>query len=398
MTGTGESMGPFGVGAARAWGPRVAIVHDYLAQRGGAERVALELTRAFPDAVVYTTVYDPRSTFDEFRSVDVRDVAWIRRVPWFRNDVRRAFPLLPLAVRSLGEIDADVVLCSSSGWSQGVSTTGRKLVYCHNPPRWLYQPDAYFAALPRPVRRLVSAALLPWRMWDGTRARSADVYIANSANVASRIARVYGRAADVVHPPRGLDAYGLRENVDGVPKDFYLTISRRRGYKRAHEIVRAFEGSDRYLVQVGGEPVEGENVTRLSGLTDAQLRWLYANARALIAIGDEDFGLTPVEAYAFGTPAIVLAAGGYLETAAPVATVQVNSTSPTALAAAMDELESRTWDADVIRAHGEKWSPALFHRAMQARVRELADRGGLTEKKGDGRAGRVTNRVSTSGH
>ena len=352
--------------------PRVAIVHDYLGQRGGAERVALELTRAFPGAVLYTTVFDLSSTFAEFADVDVRSVPWLNRMPWLRTDARRAFPVLPFAIRSLGKIDADVVLCSSSGWSHGVSSRGRKLIYCHNPPRWLYQPDAYFAGTPRALRRVLSLLLWPWRRWDKSRAQSADEYVANSANVASRIKRVYGRTAEVVHPPRGLDSSGPQEAVPGLASGFYMTVSRKRGYKRAADVIKAFERGERHLVQVGGDPVIANNVTQLSGLTDGQLRWLYAHARALIAIGDEDFGLTPVEAYAMGTPAIVLAAGGYLETADPVATVQVHSTSPRALTNAMDQLEATAFDSDAIRAHAERWAPEAFHRELRARVFALA--------------------------
>jgi glycosyltransferase involved in cell wall biosynthesis len=351
--------------------PSVAIVHDYLTQRGGAERVALEMTRAFPEATLYTTVFNPEATFDGFGDVNVEVVPWLDKVPVARHDARVALPVLPLAVQSI-DIDADVVLCSSSGWSHGIRTRGKKVVYCHNPARWLYQPDAYFAGLPRRLRRLIAWLLQPLRWWDARAARSCEIYLANSRNVARRIRKTYGRDSKVVHPPRGLDTRGLQEPVDGLEPGFYLTVSRKRGYKRSRDIARAFAGGDRRLVQVGGEPVDSDNVTQVTGLSDAQLRWLYANARALIAIGDEDFGLTPVECYAFGTPAIVLSAGGYLETASPVSTVMVESTKPEAVRAAMDELESRTWDEAAIREHAEKWSPASFHHQLHLLVEQAA--------------------------
>jgi glycosyltransferase involved in cell wall biosynthesis len=352
---------------------RVAIVHDYLTQRGGAERVALEMTRAFPGATLYTTVFNPKATFEDFADVNIKVVPWLDRMPVARNHARLALPILPLAVKSIDiDADVDVVLCSSSGWSHGVTTQGKKVVYCHNPARWLYQPDAYFGGLPRCLRRLVSWLLQPLRRWDARAAESCDVYLANSANVADRISRAYGRDSLVVHPPRGLDASGPREPVEGLEPGFYLTVSRKRGYKRSRDITRAFVQGDRHLVQVGGEDVDEANVTRVQGVSDAQLRWLYANARALIAIGDEDFGLTPVECYAFGTPAIVLAAGGYLETASPLATVQVRSSQPTALRAALDELESAEWDRDAIRAHAERWSAATFHEQLRQLVEKTA--------------------------
>jgi glycosyltransferase involved in cell wall biosynthesis len=352
--------------------PRVAIAHDYLTQRGGAERVALEMTRAFPGVPLYTTVYNAASTFEEFADVDVRVVPWLDRVGPVRRDPRLALPVLPLAIRRLGEIPADVVLCSSSGWSHGVRTQGKKVVYCHNPPRWLYQTDSYFSRVPSVLLPLVSGLLAPFRWWDVRAARSVSLYVANSANVAHRIAGVYGREATVVHPPQALAASGPPEPVPGVEPGYYLTVSRARGYKRSREVVRAFEHGNRRLVQVGGEPVHAPNVNQHWDLSDAQLRWLYANARALIAIGDEDFGLTPVESYAMGTPAIVLAAGGYLETAHPSATVEVTSTSPAALRAAFEDVESRHWSRDLIRAHAQKWSPSAFHQQLRDLVSAVA--------------------------
>ena len=147
--------------------PTVAIAHDYLTQRGGAERVVLALHRAFPDATIHTTLYDPDGTYPEFR--DARIVTSpINRIGPLRREHRAALPLLPYAVSRL-RIDADVVVASSSGWAHGVPTTGRKIVYCHAPARWLYQADAYLGDEagtlgegPRPRRaRRVAPALGP---------------------------------------------------------------------------------------------------------------------------------------------------------------------------------------------------------------------------------------------
>src|SRR4051794_9345936 len=120
---------------------RVAIVHDYLTQPGGAERVALEIAKAFPDASLYTTVFNRATTFAEFSGMNVNVVRWLDRVPFARTHTRLALPVLPLAVRSI-DVRADVVICSSSGWSHAVKARGKKVVYCHNPARWLYQPEA----------------------------------------------------------------------------------------------------------------------------------------------------------------------------------------------------------------------------------------------------------------
>lgn len=350
----------------------VALVHDYLTQRGGAERVALEIARAFPGATLYTTVYTPQRTYAGFSTVAVRSIPWLGRIPFARSEPRLALPLLPLAVKSLN-IDADVVLCSTSGWGHGVRSRGVKIAYCHNPARWLYQPDAYFAGLPRTLQRLVSLALTPLRRWDAKAAASCDVYLANSANVAARIEQNYGRTAAVVHPPRGLEPDGPQVPVAGVQPGYYLTVSRRRGYKRSADVARAFASGDRRLVQVGGGAADGRNITRLAGLSDAELRWLYANARALIAVGDEDFGLTPVEGYAFGIPAVVLAAGGYLETSSSASTVMVANTTVKALQDALSEVEARDWDGEAIRRHANAWAPAAFHARLREVVQSVVD-------------------------
>ena len=129
--------------------PRVAIAHDYLTQRGGAERVVVSMLRAFPEATVHTLIYNPDTTFPEFRDATVV-TSPINRVGAFRRDHRAALSVMPWAVSQM-HIDADVVIASSSGWAHGMSTSGRKLVYCHAPARWLYQRDRYLGG-PRPAR------------------------------------------------------------------------------------------------------------------------------------------------------------------------------------------------------------------------------------------------------
>lgn len=151
---------------------KIAIAHDYLTQRGGAERVVLAMSRAFPEAPIYTTLYDPDGTYPEFADADIRTSA-LNRIALFRRDHRRALPFLPAAVDSL-RIDADVVLVSSSGWAHGFPTRGRRLVYCYSPARWVYLTDTY---LGRPAgTSALGVALLGLRpmlrAWDRARART----------------------------------------------------------------------------------------------------------------------------------------------------------------------------------------------------------------------------------
>ena len=182
-------------------GPSVAIAHDYLTQRGGAERVVLSLMRAFPGAPVHTTLYEPDGTYPEFADADVR-TSPLNRFGALRRDHRLALPLLAPA-SSWTRIEADVVVASSSGWAHGFRTSGRTVVYCHNPARWLYQTVEYLGGSPwrSPFGAPVMALRPALRRWDRRAAARVDVYVANSRVVQRRIADTYGREAELLPPP-----------------------------------------------------------------------------------------------------------------------------------------------------------------------------------------------------
>lgn len=358
--------------------PRVAIAHDYLTQRGGAERVVLELVRAFPDATVHTTLYDPDGTFPEFRDVDIR-VSPLNKVGVLRRNHRVALPFLPFASNRL-HIDADVVVASSSGWAHGFPTTGRKLVYCHAPARWLYQSDRYLGQDPRrsPIGLALLALRAPLKAWDGRAARTADRYLANSNVVRDRIDEAYGISADVLAPPFAVHADGEQEPVPEVADwdGFHLVVSRLLPYKNVHRIIEAFTELPERLVVVGAGPMLAElqasapaHVAVVTRLTDAQMRWVYGRATALVAASHEDFGLTPLEAGAFGKPTLALRAGGYLDTVAEgVNGAFFDEPTVPAIREAVVRNRGVQWDADTIRAHVDAFSPRRFAE----RVRDAA--------------------------
>ncbi|TFV88390.1 glycosyltransferase [Blastococcus sp. CT_GayMR20] len=346
---------------------RTVVVHDYLTQRGGAERVALEMTRAYSTREFVTSMYAPDRTFPEFRELDVTTLP-VDRVPFLPKDPRLALPVLGDLFRRHRIEDADLVLASSSGFAHQVSSTAPKVVYCHNPPRWLHQPEDYLPGVGAPARlalRLVRGRLT---RGDARGAGSAAGYVANSRNVADRIRRVYGIEAHVVHPPRGLEPDGPLEPVEGLPPAFLLTVGRARGYKRTGLLMEAVAGMpDLTLVTVGSDSADEwpDNIRQLVGVSDGQLRWLYRNATALLACSREDFGLTPVEAFSHGTPVGATAEGGYLETCVDGLTGRwLDDSSPESLRTSIRRLVSEDWDRDVIRAHGEQWSPAAFHQQL----------------------------------
>jgi glycosyltransferase involved in cell wall biosynthesis len=298
--------------------PRVVIAHDYLSQRGGAERVVLSLLRAFPGARVVSSVYAPDQTYAEFQQFDV-ETSFLNRVPALRRDPRLALPLLAKAWDSLRVDDAHVVICSSSGWSHGVRAAGKKIVYCHNPARWLYQPEVYLSHAPR-FSRLALSILRPTLVaWDRRKAATADRYIANSTVVKERIRAIYGLEADVMHPPAAVNISQEQQSLPGLRLGYVLTVSRSRGYKNVEVVCQALaRRPDLTLVVLGGLPsgIWPSNIVGLKDISDAQLRWLYANCSALVAVAKEDFGLTVPEVCSFGRPVVAWRAGGYLDTVA----------------------------------------------------------------------------------
>lgn len=353
----------------------VAIVHDYLTQRGGAERVVLALASLFPEAPVYTTVWDRAGCYPEFAELDIR-TSLLDRVGLFRRDPRAALPLLAPVMAST-RVDADVVVCSSSGWAHGVGTTGRRLVYCHTPARWLYQRDRYGRETSTVARAAARALGPPLRVWDRRAARSADRYLANSTVTATAIRDAYGIDATIVHPPVTLGVDGETRAVDGIEPGFVLCIARRRGYKNVSVIVEAaadpgFGG--RRLVVVGRSPEQGDPpaVASLGRVDDATMRWLHANAGVLVAAAYEDFGLTPVEAAAAGVPTAALRAGGYLDTVIDGETgLFFDTVSPGAIADVVGSVTRRDWDRARIRASARRFSPDVFGATIRRHVDEL---------------------------
>lgn len=272
--------------------------------------------RAFPSARLVTSLYNPEATYPEFEQYEVETLP-LNRVTAFRTNHKLALPFLANAFESARITDCDAVLCSSSGWAHGVSTAAPKLVYSHNPPRWLYQSEDYFRGQPRAARWMLSLLRRRLERWDKKSAAEADAYVVNSTAVAQRVLDTYGRKADVLHPPVSLDAEGPQEAIEGLTPGYFLCIARGRGYKHVDIVEQAALAAGVRVVIVGSEVASGgvtQHVHRLGRVSDAELRWLYANADYLVGAAHEDFGLTPIEANAFGTPALVLRRGGYLET------------------------------------------------------------------------------------
>jgi glycosyltransferase involved in cell wall biosynthesis len=354
---------------------KVALVHDYLTQRGGAERVFLALCRAFPNASIFTSVYEPELTFPEFAQYEIQTTS-LNRMRAFRRHHRLALPFLAPALSRL-EVDADLTICSSSGWAHGVHATGHKVVYCYNPARWLYQTDQYTGR-----RRSAGAAAIrfagdPLRRWDRRSAHSADAYLVVSNVVRGRVHTTYGIDSEVVPPPLTIDPTGAQTPISGHDDGFYLCVSRLLRYKNVEAIVNAFARlPHERLVVVGSGPMERQlrsilpaNVTLAGTVDESQLRWLYAHSRALVAASYEDFGLTPIEAMAFGKPSVVLRWGGFLETVTEGETgVFFDEPTDRAIAGAVGEVRRMHFDPDVLRARAQEYAESRFAEHVRSAI------------------------------
>jgi len=359
----------------------VAIVHDYLNQCGGAERVVIELARMWPTAPIYTSLYRPRSTFAEFSGSDVR-TTWLDRLPLDRA-FRVLAPLYPLGFRSFGTLDQQLVISSSSGWAHGVRTAPESLhvVYCHTPPRWLHRRQEHLGRSFGPV--MLGPLNGPLRRWDRRAALRADVYVANCENVRRRIQDVYGRDAEIVHPPVDVDRFSPRPRGQRL-----LVISRLLPYKRVDLIVRAATKAGIGLDVVGVGPslkalhaAAGSGVVFHGRVDDVALQQLIEGCRALCVAATEDFGIAPLEALAAGKPVVAYAAGGVLETLRDGVTAAFfRERTVDAVLDAVRRADALSAEPADLAAAARRFSPEVFQeRLASVLARSLAARGEATQ-------------------
>ena len=359
----------------------VAIAHDYLTQRGGAERVVLALQSAFPDAPIHTTVHDADGTFSSFSDATIV-TSPLQRFGALRRDPRLALPLLAPTTSRM-HVDADVTVCSTTGWAHGVQTSGAKVLYVHNTARWLYQRSEYLAKLPGRARYTLAPLAPSLRRWDRRAAASADVVLVNSAVTQARVEEHWGREAEVLRPPPGISVQGPRRPVDGLDPGYLLTVARLLPYKRVDVVLEAMAslpGSRLVVVGTGPdrdrlEALAPPGVTFLGAVDDAQLRWLYAEAEALVTAAHDDFGLTPLEAMQFGTPVVAVREGGFLETVVEGESgLFFDVPSPDEVRRGIVALRAQQWDRSLIEQRAAQFSIEAFRSRIQRVVSAVGGR------------------------
>ena len=357
---------------------KVAIVHDWLNQMGGAEGVLEALTEMFPGAPVFTTIYWRRGMPAHYRAWDIRPT-WLDHAPLIYKHHQLYLPLYPLAVQSMDLLGYDLILSNKSGFCHGVHKRPGQLHidYCLTPTRFVWDYSSYAAreGLGWVVRSLLRP-LIGWLQgWDRRAAEGVDHFVAISREVRARIARFYQRDSTIIHPP--VDTNRYRPSTDQ-PGNYFLVVSRLIPYKRIDLAVQACSTLGVPLVVVGEgrdrpalEAMAGPTVQFMGRVPGDVLGKLLAHSRAFIFPGHEDFGIAPVEAQAAGRPVIAYAAGGALDTVVDGETgLFFHEQTPEALVNAMRRLDSLDFDPAAIRRQAERFSVSRFKQELHTFIEE----------------------------
>jgi glycosyltransferase involved in cell wall biosynthesis len=353
---------------------RAAIVHYWLLNMRGGEKVVEALCRLLPDADLFTLFYDPERVSPLIRS---RRVSTSFLQP-FRKHYRSLLPLMPMALESFDLRDYDLVVSSESGPAKGViaPSRARHVCYCHTPMRYLW--DLYPAYRNEWTRSRFKRALMTplashLRLWDYATAARVDDFVANSENVRRRIWKTYRRESAVVHPPVAVESFYSKP-----AEDYYLIVSEFVAYKRLDSAVRVFARNGRKLRLVGDgleykslKRAATANIEFCGRVSDGDLRELYARCRAFLMPGEEDFGITAVEALASGKPVIAYGRGGALETVPrsdPQGGLLYSDATDQALAQAVEQWDrcEEQVDAQALQAYAARFSESEFARKMAA--------------------------------
>ena len=357
---------------------KVALVHDYLNQYGGAERVLEELHTLFPSAPVYTSMYWPEKMSPIIRRLDVR-TSFMQRLPMVTRNHQPFLLLYPLAFESFDLSEFDVVISNSSAFCKGVMTSPGTLhiCYCLTPMRWVWNYHAYVdrERLGWMARMVLPAAISQLRAWDVATAQNVDRFLAISRTVSSRVRKYYRRDSAVIYPPVNCDAFALPPQP---VEDYYLVVARLMPYKRIDLAVDAFTrlGIPLKVVGKGRNEAElraraGRNVEFVGHVSDAELKQLYARCRGFVFPGEEDFGIAPLEANASGRPVIAYAAGGALDTVQDGRTgVLFEHQDVDSLIGAVRQAEATSWDSAELRQHARKFDRQVFRDQLLAFVGE----------------------------
>lgn len=349
---------------------KIAIVHDYLNQLGGAERVLEIMCEMFPDAPIYTLIADPKILTEPMKKHQIQE-SFISRLPFVKKHYKKYLLLFPTAIEQFDFSEFDVVLSSSSAFAKGIVTRPdtKHICYCYTPIRYAW--DLYHRYLQEDGPGGLYGKVLPFgmnyiRMWDQLTADRVDQFVAISKYVSSRIEKYYRRSSEIVYPPANIDRFRLvdRDQIE----DFYLVVSRLLPYKRVDIVIEACNALEAPLIIIG-DGYDRERLVKMAGSTvkflgyqsDDVIAEYYRKCKAFIFAGDEDFGLTPVEAQASGRPVIAFRRGGATETVLENETgLFFNQQTKESLINTLQQFKPNEFDPLSIRKHSYKFGKEQF--------------------------------------
>jgi len=353
--------------------PRVALIHDFLLDLRGAERVFAAICDAWPEADIFAAVYDEAGTEGRFADRTIH-TSFLQRLHPTSRTFRPLLPLYPHAVESFDLRGYDTVISSSSAWAHGVLVDpgAVHVCYCHNPFRYAWsEREATLEARGPVVRPALRFLLSRWRQWDWIAAQRVDRYVSNSRTTAERVRRYLGRESTVLHPPVELHRF-----TPGQVGAHYVVLAELMAHKRIDVAVEAFNRTGLPLVVIGDGP-EGGRLRRLAGpsvtftgrIPDPQVAEVLAGARAIVVTAVEEFGIAAVEALAAGRPVIAFGDGGVRESVQPGVTgVFYERNDPAALAETVLGFDALGVDSAACRAAAERFSVPRFQSGLAAIV------------------------------
>ncbi len=353
---------------------KIALIHEHLAQDGGAERVLRAFHEIYPEAPIFTLVYNKKQANKFFHDKDIR-TSFIQKIPFGVRHYQWFLPWMPTAVEKYDLTDYDVVLSSCSAFAKGVITRPetKHICYCHSPTRYLWSDTyRYIDELhyPKFVKNLVSLFLPRIRLWDQLAAQRVDKFIANSDAVRQRIEKYYRQPSEIIYPPVEIEKFSISDKV----YNYYITGGRLVPYKRFDLAIMAFNKLGMPLKIFGSGPEEKRlkkkakmNIEFLGPVTDEKKAGLLKHAKAFINPQEEDFGITVIEAMASGRPVIAYAKGGALETVINGETgVHFQDQNWAALADTVIRFKTDSLDANKIRAQAENFRLEKFKEKIKS--------------------------------
>ncbi len=357
---------------------RVALVHDWLYHMRGGEKVLESFAEIFPSATIYTLFSNRSSLSPSLQRMKIKN-SFLQLIPGIERFYRWLLPVLPLVVRTLRIKEADLVLSSSHCVAKGVRVPqgACHVCYCHTPMRYLWGFEReYFGGFPRFLRGLLRPLFEILRKWDVRTNEGVNHFLCNSETVRGRIQEFYRREAVVVPPPVGAEFF-QPDSVSGGCGDYYLIVSALTPYKRVDLAIEAFNHWDRKLWIAGDGPCRrrlerlaaSSNIRFLGKVSDAELKRLYTEAKALVFPQEEDFGIVALEAQACGTPVIAFACGGALETVEEG--IFFYEQTPEALRKAVLEFESKRFEPKRLQELARRFDKPAFNHKIRLAIENV---------------------------